>query len=62
MLKEVVLFIKYPYTAGIIATVWLGSAALMAIDNDVPFVTIILINMTTSVLLAAIGFSGKKEV
>lgn len=62
MLKEVVLFIKYPYTAGIIATVWLGSAALMAIDNDVPFVTIILINMATSVLLAAIGFSGKKEV
>lgn len=62
MLKEVVLFIKYPYTAGIIATVWLGSAALMAIDNDVPFVTIILINMATSVLLAAIGFGGKKEV
>lgn len=62
MLKEVVLFIKYPYTAGIIATVWLGSAALMAIDNDVPFVTIILINMATSILLAAIGFGSKKEV
>lgn len=62
MLKEVILFIKYPYTAGIIATVWLGSAALMAIDNDVPFVAIILINMFTSVVLAAVGFSGKKEV
>lgn len=62
MLKEVVLFIKYPYTAGIIATIWLGSAALIAIDNGVPFVTIILVNMAMSVILASVGFSGKREV
>ena len=26
MLKEFILFIKYPYTAGVIATIWLGTA------------------------------------
>lgn len=62
MLKEVVLFIKYPYTAGIIATVWLGSAALLAIGPDMPFMAVILINIAISVILASIGFSGKREV
>ncbi len=62
MLKEVVLFIKYPYTAGIIATIWLGSAILLAINHNIPFVRVMLINMFCSVLIAAIGFSGKHEV
>ncbi len=62
MFKEVVLFIKYPYTAGIIATIWLGGAILLAIDHDIPFVKIVLINMFCSVLIAFIGFSGKHEV
>lgn len=62
MLKEVVLFIKYPYTAGIIATIWLGSAVLLAINHDIPFVGVVLINMFSSVVLAAIGFSGKHEI
>jgi hypothetical protein len=62
MLKEVVLFIKYPYTAGIIATIWLGSAALLAINHELPFVAIVLINMFSSVVLASIGFSGKHQI
>jgi hypothetical protein len=62
MLKEVVLFIKYPYTAGIIATIWLGSAILLAINNDLPFVKVILIDMFCSVVMALVGFSGKNEV
>lgn len=62
MMREVVLFIKYPYTAGVIAMVWLGSALLLAIDNEVPFVKVMLINMFVSVIIALIGFSGKKEV
>ncbi len=61
MLKEVLLFIKYPYSAGIIATIWLGSAALLAIDRDIPFVKVVLINMFCSVIIAAIGFAGKSE-
>lgn len=62
MLKEFILFIKYPYTAGVIATVWLCSAAVMAIDRNLPTVRIVMINMIVSVILAFFGFRGKKEI
>lgn len=62
MLKEFILFIKYPYTAGVIATVWLGSAALMGIDRDLPFIKIVVINMVLSILISIFGFRGKKEI
>lgn len=62
MLKEFILFIKYPYTAGVIATIWLGSAALMAIDRELPFISMVIINMIASILIATFGFRGKKEI
>jgi hypothetical protein len=61
MLKEFMLFIKYPYTAGVIATIWLGSAALMALNGGLPMVRIVSINMITTVFIASIGFSGHKS-
>jgi hypothetical protein len=62
MLKEFILFIKYPYTAGVIATIWLGSAVLMAINRDLPIIGMVCINMFISVIIAGFGFSGKKEL
>jgi hypothetical protein len=62
MLKDFILFIKYPYTAGIIAIIWLGSAALLAIDRDLPFVRIVLVDMIITILLSIFGFRGKKEI
>ena len=62
MLKEFILFIKYPYTAGVIATIWLGSAALVGIDKDLPFIKIVVINMILSILISIFGFRGKKEI
>jgi len=62
MFKEFMFFIKYPYTAGVIATIWLGSAVLLAINRDVPAFRVVMLNMIGSVIIAAIGFSGKKEV
>lgn len=59
MLKEVILFIKYPYTAGVIATIWLGSSALLAMNDSLPLVKIVIINMLTSVFIATFGFNGK---
>ncbi len=61
MLKEFLLFIKYPYTAGVIATIWLGSAVLMAISRGLPGIRIVIIDMFASVIIALFGFSGKKE-
>lgn len=62
MFKEFILFIKYPYTAGVIGIIWLGSAALLAIDNELPLVGIVSINMIVSVIIAGFGFRGKKEL
>lgn len=62
MLRDFILFIKYPYTAGIIATIWLGSAILVGIDESLPFFGIIIINVATSCLLAFFGFGQNKEI
>ncbi|MCA9332989.1 hypothetical protein KDA00_03900 [Candidatus Saccharibacteria bacterium] len=62
MHKEFLLFIKYPYTAGVIATIWLGSAALLAINRGLPLIKIVIINMLASVVIAMIGFNGKSEI
>jgi hypothetical protein len=60
MLKEIILFIKYPYTAGVIGTIWLGSAILMALNTGLNGVHIVIINMFASIVIAAIGFGGKE--
>jgi len=62
MLSEFLLFIKYPYTAGTIGVIWLGSAALLAIDSSLPIVAIVIMNMLASVVIAGYGFRGKSEL
>ncbi len=62
MLREFMLFIKYPYTAGVIATIWLGTAVLMSINRNLPGTRMATIDMVISVIIAAIGFTGKKEI
>ena len=62
MLKYFILFIKYTYTAGVIATIWLGSAALLAINHDLNLVNIVIIDMIVSVIIAGFGFRGSKEL
>lgn len=61
MLKEFLLFIKYPYTAGVIATIWLGSAIIIAISKNLPTITIVIINLCVTTLIALIGFGGKER-
>ncbi len=61
MLKDFILFIKYPYTAGVIATIWLGSAALVAINHDLALTKVVIIDMLASVLIAGFGFRGHQD-
>jgi hypothetical protein len=61
MQKEFILFIKYPYTAGIIAIIWIASAMLMAISDNLPVTKMVIIDMVVTVIIAAIGFGGKAE-
>jgi len=60
MLKDIMLFIKYPYTAGVIGTVWLGSAVLMAINSHLNGVNVVIINLIATIVIAAIGFGGRE--
>ena len=62
MLKDFILFIKYPYTAGVIVTIWLGSAALIAINDQLPMIRIVIIDMLASTFIAFFGFGGKSEI
>lgn len=61
MFKDFILFIKYPYTAGVIVTIWLGSAALMAINRGLPAIKVVIIDMFVTVIIALLGFNGKSE-
>jgi hypothetical protein len=61
MFKDVILFVKYPYTAGVIATMWLGTAILLAISRDLDPINVVLINMAASCVVAILGFRGGQE-
>lgn len=61
MFKDVILFVKYPYTAGVIATMWLGTALILAINSNLDVVNTVLINMAASSFVALLGFRGSQE-
>lgn len=60
MLKDFLLFIKYPYTGGIIAVIWLGSAGMLALAEDLELLHVIGIDLIATLIIAFIGFSDKK--
>lgn len=62
MFKDVILFVKYPYTAGVIATMWLGTAVLLAINSGLDPINVVIINMAASCIIAILGFRGSQEV
>ncbi len=61
MIKNFVLFVRYPYTAGIIAMMWLGTAAFAAIDRSLDIVVLVAVTMFVSAIIALMGFGGDKE-
>ena len=46
----------YPYTAGILALMWVGSALLLRVDDNLSFDTVIITNVITTIIIASIGF------
>ena len=61
-MKDLILFVKYPYTAGIIATIWLGSTIMYLIHQDLPIINVVIVNLIASSILAILGVRGKKEI
>ncbi len=62
MLKELMIHIRYPYTAGVIAMIWLGTALLVAISQANSNVAqMVLINIAATTVIGIIGFSSPRK-
>jgi hypothetical protein len=45
---QLLLFVKYPYSAAVLACVWIGSMIMVFINRDLPVVAIVAINAVVS--------------
>jgi hypothetical protein len=59
--KDLLFQVRYPYTAGMIAIIWLGSAVLVAIDHSLPLSELVVFNSAASVIVALLGFPSLKR-
>jgi hypothetical protein len=61
MFKEFLLHVRYPYTAGIIVIIWLGSAILAAKDPRSDITNMLILNALVTTLIAVKGFSSSRR-
>jgi len=62
MLKNILLHVRYPYTAGIIAVIWLGTAVLCIMrDDQTSLTTMLVANVIATTAIAHIGFSNPRK-
>lgn len=59
--KSILAHIKYPYTAAIIAMVWIGMALWLATAGGANFDVLIVATAGVSLVIAMIGFSSPKK-
>jgi hypothetical protein len=60
MFKNFSIFTKHPYTAGVIAAVWVSTAILLAIDPNLPIVKMATIDVFYTTFVALVGFRGSR--
>ncbi len=60
MVKDLIVLVKYPSAAGIIATVWLASTILIISQPGLPIIPIVVINIIATSVIAFIGFRVEK--
>ena len=53
--------VRYPYTAAVIAIIWLGTATLLAITPSLPIEQFVIINSIATIIIAAIGFTSPRR-
>lgn len=58
---NLVFHVRYPYTAGVIAIVWLGTATLLAISPTMPIEQLVVVNSFATIILAALGFTTPRR-
>jgi hypothetical protein len=60
-LRSALLQIRYPYTAGIIAVMWIGLALLASVRDDLWLEALIAVAALFSIIVALVGFSSPKR-
>ncbi len=60
-LKALLLQIRYPYTAGVLALLWLSTALLLVIEPSLPLKELVVLVALASCFVAVIGFSNPKR-
>ncbi len=60
-LKEWVIQLRYPYTAGVIAVIWLGTAVLAVIRPEGSIETLIVLAAAATIIIALVGFSSSRR-
>lgn len=61
MLKKIIIHVRYPYAAGVIATVWIGTAILASIDEQAPVTAMLALSAFATLVIAPIGFSNPRK-
>ena len=56
MRKMIIFATSYPYAAGIIAIIWLGSVILIGLGGSLPLGPVLFINVIVTLVVAIIGF------
>ena len=59
--KSLILQVRYPYTAAVIMTIWLGTAALLAIDPSLSIRQLVVLNSIASIIIAVLGFTTPRR-
>lgn len=60
-MKNIIGFLTYPSTAGIIGLIWISSAILVVFDRNLPILTMVIINMFASFFIGTLGFRVEKR-
>lgn len=58
--KKLLLHIKYPYTAIVIAIIWIGTALIVNLQENPQVEILVITTAIVSLIIAAIGFSSPK--
>ena len=58
---QLVFQVRYPYTAAVIAIVWLGTACLLGISPELPIQQFVVINSFATIIIAMIGFTSPRR-
>jgi hypothetical protein len=58
--KKLMLHIKYPYTAAVIAIMWLGAATIINLQQSANMEFLVVATAICSLVIAIIGFTSPK--